>query len=73
MKRKMSFKLGVKGIQEILVVALMIVMMFMLIFTTLNLVYKIGIAVLVFSVILLTTMATEALKQEKEQQRLKQK
>ena len=69
----MSFKLGVKGIQEILVVALMIVMMFMLIFTTLNLVYKIGIAVLVFSVILLTTMATEALKQEKEQQRLKQK
>jgi hypothetical protein len=68
----MSFKLGIKGLQEILVLALMIVMIFALFYAQMDLTLKIGMAVIVFSVILLTTMATEALKQDKEQQRLKQ-
>ena len=69
----MSFKLGIRGIQEILVLALMVVLIFTLLLSSLDLTYKIGIGVLVFSVILLTTLATEALKQEKEQQRLQQR
>jgi uncharacterized protein (DUF486 family) len=68
----MSFKLGIKGIQEILVLALMIFMVFALFYAQMDLTLKIGMAVIVFSVILLTTMATEALKQDKEQKRLKQ-
>jgi hypothetical protein len=66
----MSFRLGLRGIQEILVLILMIVLVFALLYSPLDLTYKIGIAVLVFSVILLTTLATEALKQEKERQRI---
>lgn len=65
----MSFRLGLRGIQEILVLILMLVLVFAL-YSQLELAYKIGVAVIVFSVILLTTLAAEALKQEKERQRL---
>ncbi|HEX9260928.1 MAG TPA: hypothetical protein VF893_00195 [Candidatus Bathyarchaeia archaeon] len=68
----MSFKLGLKGIQEILVLALMLVLVALL-YSQIDLTYKISMAVLVFSVILLTTMATEALKQAEEKQRLRSK
>jgi len=65
----MSFKLGLKGIQEILVIALMLVFIFVL-YSPMELTTKIGVAVLVFSIILLTTMATQAMKQAEERQRL---
>lgn len=65
----MSFKLGVKGIQEVFVIVLMVVFVFVL-YAQIDLAYKIGIAVLVFSIILLTTMATQAMKQAEERQRL---
>ena len=65
----MSFKLGLKGIQEILVIVLMLVFIFVL-YSQMELTYKIGVAVLVFSIILLTTMATQAMKQAEERQRL---
>jgi len=68
----MSFKLGLKGIQEILVLVLMLVFIFVL-YSQIELTYKIGIAVLVFSIILLTTMATQAMKQAEERERLKSK
>jgi hypothetical protein len=65
----MSFKLGVKGIQEVLVIVLMIVFVFVL-YSPMELTTKIGVAVLVFSIILLTTMATQAMKEAEERQRL---
>ena len=65
----MSFKLGVKGIQEVLVLVLMLVFVFVL-YSQMELSYKIGIAALVFSIILLTTLATQAMKQAEERQRV---
>lgn len=66
----MSFKLGLKGVQEILVLVLMLVLIFALSSPQMNLTFKIGIAAMVFSIILLTTIATEALKQAEENKRL---
>ena len=54
------------GIQEVLVLALMLVFAFALFDGGITAMYKIGIAVIVFSVIFLTTRATQILKQQKE-------
>ena len=62
----MSFKLGLDRVQEVLVLALMIVFIFAVLYSNLDFAYKIGIAVLVFSVIILASMANQMLKQEKE-------
>jgi hypothetical protein len=66
----MSFKLGLNRVQEILVVALMMVFVFAVLYSNIELVYKIGIAVLVFSIIILTSVADQVLKQEEEKKRL---
>jgi len=66
---EMSLRLGLKnlsGVQEILVLALMLVSVFAIFYSDMELAYKIGIAVLAFSVIFLTTLASQVLKQEKE-------
>jgi hypothetical protein len=65
----MSFKLGLNRVQEVLVLALMLVFVFAVFYSDIELAYKIGIAVLVFSIIFLTSMAGQVLKQEKEQKR----
>jgi hypothetical protein len=63
----MSLRLGnLSGVQEILVLALMLVSIFALFFSDIELAYKIGIAALAFSVIFLTSLASQLLKQEKE-------
>ena len=70
---EMSLRLGLKslsGVQEILVLALMLVSVFAIFYSDMELTYKIGIAVLVFSVIFLTSLASQVLKQEKEKRRL---
>jgi len=70
---KMSLRLGLRGlngVQEILVLALMLVSVFALFFSDIELTYKIGIAALTFSVIFLTSLASQLLKQEKEKRRL---
>jgi hypothetical protein len=66
----MSFKLGLNRVQEILVLALMMVFVFAVFYSNIELMYKIGIAVLVFSIIILTSVADQVLKQEKEKSRL---
>ena len=66
----MSLRLGLRGlngVQEILVLALMLVSVFALFFSEIELTYKIGIAALAFSIIFLTSLANQLLKQEKEQ------
>jgi hypothetical protein len=65
----MSLRLGLGNlstVQEVLVIALMLVSVFALFFSDIELTYKIGIAVLAFSVIFLTTLANQLLEQQKE-------
>ncbi|MGD0070082.1 MAG: hypothetical protein ABSB71_00775 [Candidatus Bathyarchaeia archaeon] len=63
----MSFGTKVfSGVQEVLVLALMLVSVFALFYVNIDIMYKVGIAVMVFSVIFLTTLATQILKQQKE-------
>jgi hypothetical protein len=67
----MSLRLGLgnlSGVQEVLVLALMLVSAFALFFSDIELTYKIGIAVLAFSLIFLTTVANQLLGQEKREQ-----
>ncbi len=61
------FKLGVDGVQEVLTLALMVVFFFVVIYSDIALTYKIGIGALVFAVIFITGLASQALKQQKEQ------
>ena len=66
---KMSLRLGLgnmSAVQEVLVLALMLVSVFALFFSDLELTYKIGIAALAFSLVFLTSLASQLLKQEKE-------
>ena len=61
--------MGLDSVQEVLVLALMLVFIFAVLYSDLELVYKVGIAVLVFSVIFLASLASQMLKQEKEKRR----
>jgi hypothetical protein len=66
---EMSSRLGLKslsGVQEILVLALMLVSVFAIFYSDMELTYKIGIAALAFSIIFLATLASQVLQQEKE-------
>ncbi|MBN1358827.1 hypothetical protein JW988_08690 [Candidatus Bathyarchaeota archaeon] len=65
----MSLRLGLgnmSAVQEVFVLALMLVSIFALFFTDLELAYKIGIATLAFTLIFLTSLATQLLKEEKD-------
>ena len=64
----MSLRLGLgnmSAVQEVFVLALMLVSVFAIFFSDLELAYKIGIAALVFTLIFLTSLATQLLKEEK--------
>jgi hypothetical protein len=66
----MSLRLGLGNmsrVQELLVLALMIVSIFALFYSDIEFTYKIGIAALVFTVIFLTTLATQLLKAADEE------
>ncbi len=54
------------GIQEALVLALMLVTMVALFYLDLTMVYKVSIAVIAFITIFLTTLATQILRSQKE-------
>jgi hypothetical protein len=54
------------GVQEALVLALMLLSVFALFYFDIALMYKVGIAVIVLSVIFLTTLATQILREQKE-------
>ena len=60
--RKMSLKLGLNRFQEVMIIVLMLVFIFAL-NSGIDLSYKIGIAVLVFILILLSTFAAQILKE----------
>jgi hypothetical protein len=68
----MSLKLGLGNmstVQEILVLALMLVSIFALFFSDLDFTYKIGITALVFAVIFLTSLASQLLQEANENNR----
>lgn len=54
------------GVQEALVLALMLVTILTLFYVNIDIAYKIGIAVIVFAVIFLATLAATLLRQQKE-------
>jgi hypothetical protein len=54
------------GVQEVFVLALMLVSVFALFYVDLDIMYKVGIGVLVFSVVFLMTLAAQILRQQKE-------
>ncbi len=54
------------GIHEALILALMLATIFALFYFDISIMYKVGIAVIVFGVIFLSTLATQILRQEKE-------
>lgn len=67
--KKMSLRLGLKNmssIQEILVLSLLLVSVFAIFYSDMEISYKIGIATLTFSIIFLATLATQMLEQAKE-------
>ena len=56
---------GLNGVQEVLVLALMLVSVFAIFYSDMELTYKVGIAALAFSVIFLTSLASQILKGDK--------
>ena len=54
------------GIQEALLLALMLVTVFTLFYINIDLTFKVGIAVIVFAVIFLMTLVTQIMQQQKE-------
>jgi RsiW-degrading membrane proteinase PrsW (M82 family) len=63
------FKLGMDSVQEFLVLALMLVFVFAVIYSNISLTYKVGIGLIVITLILVSSMANQALKQQKEEEK----
>ncbi len=63
------FKLGMDSIQEILVLALMLVFIFASLYSSIPLMYKIGIGGLVVALVFVSTLANQALKQQREEEK----
>jgi hypothetical protein len=72
----MSFGNALKNfgaVEELLILALMFVSVVALFYFEISLTYKIGIAVLVFTVVILVTLANQIIRQQKEARRAAQR
>ncbi len=63
------FKLGMDSIQEFLVLALMLVFIFAVLYSGMDWTYKIGIGALVLTLVFVSTIANQAIKQQREEER----
>ena len=54
------------GVQEVFILALTVVAVFGLFYVNMGIMYKVGMAVIVFSVIFLMTLANQILRQQKD-------
>ena len=63
------FKLGMDRIQEVLVLGLMLVFIFAIMYSGMDWLYKIGIGALVVTLVFVATMANQALKQQREEEK----
>ena len=61
------FKLNMDAVQEVLVLALMLVFIFAVVYSGIAWTYKLGIGALVFTLVFVATMANQALRQQREQ------
>lgn len=61
------FKLNMDAVQEVLVLALMLVFIFAVVYSSIGWTYKLGIGALVFTLVFVATMANQALRQQREQ------
>jgi hypothetical protein len=57
------------SVQEVLVLALMLVFIFAVIYSNIGLTYKLGIGALVFTLVFVATLANQALKQQREEEK----
>jgi hypothetical protein len=67
------FKLGLDRVHEVVVLALMLVFVIAVMFSGIDITYKIGIGALVFGIIFLTSLANQVMKQQEEQIKQKQR
>ena len=65
------FKLGMDKIQEFLIFALMLVFVLAVLYSNIDITYKIGIGALIFGVVFAASLATQALKQQEEDKQRK--
>jgi len=63
------FKLNMDIVQEVLVLALMLVFIFAVLYSGMEWTYKLGIGALVFTLVFVSTVANQALRQQREQER----
>jgi cell division protein FtsW (lipid II flippase) len=63
------FKLGMDSVQEVLVLALMLVFIFAVVYSGMEWTYKIGIGALVFTLVFVATIANQALRQQREEEK----
>ena len=61
------FKLGMDSIQEFLVLGLMLVLIFAVFYSGIAWMYKIGIGAMVVTLVFVATMANQALKRQREE------
>ena len=54
------------GVQEALVLALMLVSVFAILYVDMSIMYKVGIVALMISIVFLMTLATQILREQKE-------
>jgi cell division protein FtsW (lipid II flippase) len=63
------FKLGMDRIQEVLVLALMLIFIFAVVYSGIAWSYKVGIGALVVTLVFVSTVANQALKQQREEEK----
>ena len=57
------------SVQEVLVLALMLVFIFAVIYSGIGWTYKVGIGALIVTLVFISTMANQALKQQREEEK----
>jgi hypothetical protein len=57
------------AVQEVLVLALMLVFIFAVVYSGISWTYKLGIGALVFTLVFVATMANQALRQQRDQEK----
>lgn len=61
--------MGMGAVQEALVLALMVIFIFAVVYSGIGWTFKIGIGALVFTLIMVATMANQAIKQQQEEEK----
>jgi hypothetical protein len=66
------FRLGADRIQEFLVFGLMLIFIFAILYSGMDWTYKLGIGAMVFTLIIVSNIANQALQQQKEEEKKRQ-